>query len=94
MVWEHLVFPVVEQDPIGFATIFQFWRKDIEKAGGTGGGIGTGFQSALSDKGQICSFKLHTGPESDIYTELLAPSNLFLGWLRRMCITALGSSII
>ena len=82
------MFPVVEQDPVVLATALLFWGTGIEKAADTGVGVGTGFLSVLSDKGQICSFKLHTGPDSNIYTELLSPSSLFPGLLHWRSITA------
>lgn len=91
MGWEPLVFPVVEQDAMVLATAFPFWRK---KSGDTVARIGTVFQSTFSDKGQICAFKLHTGPDFNIYTECFASSNLLPGLLHRMSITAQGSSII
>lgn len=90
MEWEHLVLPVVEQEPIVLTTDLRFWRKDIEQAGDIEVGVGT----TISDKGQACSFKLLTEPDSNIYTELFAPSDLFLAWLHRMGITAHGSCII
>lgn len=43
--------------------------------------IGTGFKSALSDKCEISSLKFHAALDSNLYTELFDPSNLFPGCL-------------
>lgn len=91
---ENTCYSVVEQDPTALATALEFWSKDRWKGRWQWLEKELDLNLPFLIQVRLVLFKLHGGPDSTVYSEHFAPSNLSLEWLHRISITPHGNSII